>query len=169
MLLKNTTHTDHFLKTRWGTLKISIGPDGLNRILFENCSQQRLRKDAHFRDTFVNWLSDLQNSTIDEQWAALSPQGTDFQKLVWRALLEIPSGSKVSYNTIATRIGRPTANRAVGTAVGANPIALLIPCHRVVPASGGTGNYHWGPDRKKALLEAEEAYGANLIQLFQQT
>lgn len=159
--------TDHFLKTRWGTLLASFGPNGLNHFIFEDCSPQRLRKDDSFRDTFMSWLNDFQNSSIDKQWAKLSLQGTDFQKQVWRALLEIPLGSQVSYNTIATRIGRPKANRAVGSAVGANPIALLVPCHRVVPASGGTGNYRWGSERKQSLLEAEDSRGIDLITLFQ--
>ena len=166
MHLKNISATDYFLKTQWGVLKVSIGPDGLNRIFFEDCPSQRIDKDAHFRDTFIHWLHDFQSATTDQQWAALSPRGTDFQKQVWRELLEIPPGSRVSYNYIATRIGRPKANRAVGSAVGANPIALLIPCHRVVPASGGTGNYRWGSNLKQALLEVETVYNADFTQLF---
>ncbi|MGK0177159.1 MAG: O-6-methylguanine DNA methyltransferase [Lentimonas sp.] len=159
--------TDYFLKTRWGTLRASFGSNGLNRFVFEDCSSQRLRKDDSFRDTFMHWLSDFQNSSIDKKWGKLSLKGTDFQRQVWRALLEIPLGSQVNYNTIATRIGRPNANRAVGSAVGANPITVLIPCHRVVPASGGTGNYRWGSERKQSLLEMENSHGIDLITLFQ--
>lgn len=166
MILNNTSEIEYFLETRWGTLKIGTDSKGLNRALFEDCPQERIHKDAHFRDTFINWLREFQNATTDERWNALSLEGTDFQKLVWRTLLEVPSGSKISYGEIAERIGRPGASRAVGAAVGANPIALLIPCHRVVYSSGGTGNYRWGSDRKRALLEIESACNADFTQLF---
>ena len=84
--------------------------------------------------------------------------GTPFQIAVWRALLEIPRGRTVSYQELATGIGRPGAARAVGAAVGANRIAVLIPCHRVVRADGGLGGFRWGAARKAALL-AWEAHG----------
>lgn len=81
--------------------------------------------------------------------------GTNFQYQVWQALLRIPSGCFVSYEAVANAIGRPTAQRAVGSAVGANPVSLLIPCHRVIQKSGAIENYGWGPARKKALLGME--------------
>jgi AraC family transcriptional regulator, regulatory protein of adaptative response / methylated-DNA-[protein]-cysteine methyltransferase len=85
---------------------------------------------------------------------------TPFQARVWQALLEVGPGATVSYGELATRIGRPTAFRAVGRAVGANPVALLIPCHRVVPATGGVGNYRWGVSRKRRLLSVESRLSA---------
>jgi O-6-methylguanine DNA methyltransferase len=166
MFLKNVSKKEYFLKTGWGILKIDIDSNRVKRVLFAVCPQERIHKDAHFHDTFADWLVGFQYLSPDDRWAALSPEGTGFQKQVWRALLEIPSGAKVSYGTIAAQIGRPKACRAVGSAVGANPIALLIPCHRVVPASGGTGNYRWGSDRKQALLEIENACNADFTQLF---
>lgn len=81
--------------------------------------------------------------------------GTNFQMQVWQALLKIPTGGTVSYQAIANYIGQPKANRAVGTAVGANPISLLIPCHRVIQSSGIVENYAWGSARKKMLLGLE--------------
>ncbi len=78
--------------------------------------------------------------------------GTNFQLKVWEALLKIPSGSVSSYEQIAAQIGQPTAVRAVGNAVGRNPIAVLIPCHRVIRKMGEFGNYRYGSARKKALL-----------------
>ncbi|HTQ99505.1 MAG TPA: methylated-DNA--[protein]-cysteine S-methyltransferase [Candidatus Acidoferrum sp.] len=77
--------------------------------------------------------------------------GTNFQLAVWRALLQIPSGTAVSYGDIAAQVGSPKAVRAVGTAVGANPVALLIPCHRVIQQSGALGGYRWGLTRKVAI------------------
>lgn len=82
---------------------------------------------------------------------------TDFQLAVWRSLIRIPRGGVTSYGKIAEQIGSPTASRAVGAAVGANPIGYLIPCHRVVPKSGGTGNYRWDSLRKRAMLCREKA------------
>jgi len=81
--------------------------------------------------------------------------GTDFQLRVWDALLAIPEGEVVTYGDIAKRIKAPRAVRAVGTACGQNSIAYLVPCHRVLPSTGGLGSYRWGIGRKKALLAWE--------------
>lgn len=83
--------------------------------------------------------------------------GTDFQMAVWRALTRVPAGEVISYATLAERIGRPTALRAVGTAVGQNPVAWAIPCHRVTRTGGALGGYHWGAGVKRALLAREGA------------
>ncbi len=83
--------------------------------------------------------------------------GTPFQLRVWRELAAIPAGTVISYGDLAKRVGSPQAYRAVGTAVGANPISYLIPCHRVVRSNGEPGGYRWGTARKKAILEAEFA------------
>lgn len=81
--------------------------------------------------------------------------GTNFQIQVWQALLKIPLGQFASYEAIANAIGKPSAARAVGNAVGANPVSLIIPCHRVIRKSGVLDNYGWGSARKKALLGVE--------------
>jgi AraC family transcriptional regulator of adaptative response/methylated-DNA-[protein]-cysteine methyltransferase len=82
-------------------------------------------------------------------------QATSFQWQVWKALAEIPSGETRTYAEVAAAIGRPRAVRAVGHACAVNKVAILIPCHRVVPRAGGVGNYRWGVERKKALLARE--------------
>ena len=82
-------------------------------------------------------------------------QGTNFQLKVWEALLKIPQGCVTTYQHIAESIQNPKAVRAVGTAIGSNPIAYLIPCHRVIKSSGIIGEYHWGSMRKKAILGYE--------------
>lgn len=84
-------------------------------------------------------------------------RGTNFQIKVWEALLQIPQGAVTTYEGIAARIGKPSALRAVGTAVGHNPVAVLIPCHRVLRKDGEFGNYRYGSARKKALLLSEFA------------
>lgn len=88
---------------------------------------------------------------------ALLVRGTAFQMKVWDALLRIPAGRVVSYQDLARRVGRATASRAVGSAVGQNPVAYLIPCHRVIRGTGVLGEYRWGSARKKALLGWEAA------------
>jgi AraC family transcriptional regulator of adaptative response/methylated-DNA-[protein]-cysteine methyltransferase len=88
---------------------------------------------------------------------ALLLRGTNFQIQVWRALLRIPPGARVSYRQVAAGVGRPAAVRAVASAVGANPIALVIPCHRVLRSDGHPGGYRWGLTRKAAINAWEEA------------
>jgi AraC family transcriptional regulator, regulatory protein of adaptative response / methylated-DNA-[protein]-cysteine methyltransferase len=87
----------------------------------------------------------------------LDVRGTAFQQRVWRALREIPAGATVSYSELAGRIGAPTSVRAVAQACGANPLAVAIPCHRVVRTDGGLSGYRWGVERKRALLQREAA------------
>lgn len=94
-------------------------------------------------------------------------KGTNFQIQVWRALLSVPTGCVTTYGQVAQSIGRPAASRAVGQAVGLNPIAFLIPCHRVIRSAGLPGGYRWETTRKRAILAWESAarYGEDLSQL----
>ncbi len=85
----------------------------------------------------------------------LNIYGTNFQIQVWQALLKIPNGETLTYQDIAKQVGRPKASRAIGNAVGANPVSLLIPCHRVIRATGIINNYGWGSPRKKLILAME--------------
>ncbi len=89
-------------------------------------------------------------------------RGTNFQVNVWRALLTIPPGSLAAYRDIAARIGRPGSARAVGGAVAANPVAYLIPCHRVIAATGGLAGYRWGRVRKQAMIGWEAVKHASM-------
>jgi len=81
--------------------------------------------------------------------------GTDFQREAWQALMTIPSGETHSYRQLAERLGRPKAERALANACGANPVSVIIPCHRVVRSDGELGGYHWGVDYKRELLRRE--------------
>lgn len=87
----------------------------------------------------------------------LDLRGTAFQTRVWAALRELPAGATVTYRALADRIGAPHAVRAVAGACAANPVAVLVPCHRVVRSDGGLGGYRWGLERKRALLARERA------------
>jgi methylated-DNA-[protein]-cysteine S-methyltransferase len=98
-------------------------------------------------------------SALDEvEWFGA---GTDFQRTVWQALCTIPAGSTLSYAGLAARIGRPTAMRAVGLANGSNPVALIVPCHRVIGADGSLTGYGGGLERKRWLLAHEGAVYRN--------
>ncbi len=84
--------------------------------------------------------------------------GSEFETTVWQTLLKIPMGGATSYSSIAAHIGKPKASRAVGAAVGKNPISFVVPCHRVLAKSGGLGGYHWGLTRKQAILGWEAGF-----------
>ena len=88
--------------------------------------------------------------------------GTNFQIQVWKALLRLPSGDTTTYGELARAVDRPGAARAVGSAVGSNPVAWLIPCHRVLRSDGKLGGYHWGPRRKEAMLAWETAHSVSM-------
>ena len=97
------------------------------------------------------------NETATDRKFNLLVKGTNFQLKVWQALLHIPSGNVASYQTIAQSIGNPKALQAVGSAVGANPVGYLIPCHRVIRKEGQIGEYRWGSARKTLILGKEMA------------
>lgn len=102
-------------------------------------------------------------SVFDRDWNKLEEiklhlKGTEFQLKVWETLLKIPAGGLATYADLATKSGYNGACRAVGTAVGKNPVAFLIPCHRVIKATGEPGNYHWGEMRKNAIIGWEAAH-----------
>lgn len=122
------------------------------RQLFPNAKYQQL-------------LDQLQQNALyifSTDWSRLSEvklhlKGTDFQIKVWETLLKVPSGNLATYSSISNAIGKPNANRAVGTAVGSNPVAFLIPCHRVIKSTGELGQYHWGAAKKTAMIGWEAA------------
>jgi AraC family transcriptional regulator of adaptative response/methylated-DNA-[protein]-cysteine methyltransferase len=105
--------------------------------------------------TFVNRVLAFVEDPARGLNVPLDLRGSDFQRVVWAALREIPAGSTASYTDIAHRIGRPTAVRAVAHACAANPLAVVVPCHRVVRSDGGLSGYRWGVERKRTLLERE--------------
>jgi len=111
------------------------------------------KTDLHQQEALKMFRDDW--SDLDK--IKLHLKGTPFQIKVWNALLQIPMGSLKSYLEIANEIGDPKASRAVGTAIGNNPIAYVIPCHRVITSSGNLGGYHWGIDRKSAIIGWEAA------------
>jgi len=115
---------------------------------------------SQFAMRYMNALKDHDHINIVTEWEAfanlpMEPRGTPHQRRVWAGLRQIPIGETISYQTLAQRIGNPKACRAVGTANGANPISIAIPCHRVISADGSLGGYGGGLTRKSWLLAAE--------------
>jgi AraC family transcriptional regulator, regulatory protein of adaptative response / methylated-DNA-[protein]-cysteine methyltransferase len=121
--------------------------------LVADWSQAKMLEDYHATAPLVEPIFDL--SQRGRETLRLHLRGTNFQIKVWEALLSIPAGAATTYEHIAAHIGKPSALRAVGTAVGHNPVAVLIPCHRVLRKDGEFGNYRYGTARKKALLLSE--------------
>lgn len=111
--------------------------------------------DEHAFPKVVDQLEAYFAAELTEFDVAFRLEGTEFQRRVWSALLEIPYGETWSYGRVANHIGKPTAPRAVGMANGRNPVAIIVPCHRVIGSTGTLTGYGGGLDRKRALLDLE--------------
>ncbi len=144
--------------TERGICAIEFGPsaNALRDRLRARFPKAKLRgPDPELREEVAGVLSLLDEPREGRPALPLDIRGTSFQRRVWQTLSRIPAGSTATYGEIAARIGRPKAARAVAQACAANPVAVAIPCHRVVRADGGPGGYRWGVERKKKLLERE--------------
>jgi AraC family transcriptional regulator of adaptative response/methylated-DNA-[protein]-cysteine methyltransferase len=146
--------------TERGICGLSFVTDGKRqrtvKELIDRWKGAALRESPRMTQPFVDKLF-FRNAERQRKPLQLFLKGTNFQVKVWEALMRIPEGSVVSYQDIARAIGNSKAGRAVGQAVGGNPIAYIIPCHRVIQQAGVIGNYHWGSARKSALLGREWA------------
>jgi AraC family transcriptional regulator of adaptative response/methylated-DNA-[protein]-cysteine methyltransferase len=142
-----------------GICAILIGddPDALVRDLQERFQGANLLRGGAGFEQLVARIVMFVEAPKSGLELALDVRGTQFQQRVWKALKEIPVGSTASYTDIAQQIGAPNSVRAVAQACGANPIAVAIPCHRVVRNDGALSGYRWGVERKRVLLEREAA------------
>jgi len=145
--------------TERGICAVKLGDDqeALSKELRDEYSAARIERRDNLRTDWVQGVIDLAAGKPTHAALPLDVQGTAFQQMVWKALRKIPAGKTRSYGEVARSIGRPAAVRAVASACGANPTALVIPCHRVIQTNGGLGGYHWGLKRKRALLDAERS------------
>ncbi len=157
-----------FHPTPFGECLIAVTPRGICHLAFVHPVSRREALERVSRDWPGATLVADQDATRGTAAKAFPPpgsgrlpslslhvRGTNFQLKVWRALLEVPPGEVTTYGAIASAIGDAKASRAVGTAVGSNPVSYLIPCHRVIRASGELGGYAWGTDRKRTMLALE--------------
>ena len=133
--------------------------DGLVDSLATRWPGATLREDTAGTSQLVEAIFENQGQT-EPQPFTLHLRGTNFQLQVWRALLRIQPGSVISYRGLAEGLDRPTATRAVANAIARNPVAYLIPCHRVLRSTGAVGDYRWGSVRKQAILARESARSA---------
>ncbi len=144
-------------RSELGVCAILLGddPDALARDLQDRFPRATLiGEDAEFEQLVAHVVGFVEAPGLGLD-LPLDVRGTAFQRRVWQALQEIPAGSTASYTEIAGRIGSPSAVRAVAQACAANPLAVAIPCHRVVRTDGGLSGYRWGVERKRALLQRE--------------
>lgn len=159
---ENLTINYSFANSPFGAMMIASTAKGICYMVFEEDKQQALEdlKQRFPKAQYHQAQDPLQHNALDifrRDKQELEPiklhlNATPFQLKVWQALLKIPMGTLSTYGSIATHIDQPSASRAVGTAIGRNPIAFLIPCHRVIQSSGQTGGYMWGSTRKSAMI-----------------
>lgn len=149
-----------FADTQWGKALVASTDKGICHLsFFEDAEKALFELQSEYPKASMQEKSNrnhkcalLALSETPSDKLKLHIKGTDFQLKVWEALLKIPYGSLVSYGDLAAEIGKPSANRAVGTAIGSNPVAYLIPCHRVIQNTGAFGGYKWEMARKKAII-----------------
>lgn len=156
-----------FAESPFGNLLVASTYKGICSMTFYEDEIEALKElQSKFPNASLhNKLDMLQQNALfifQHDWSKLNTiklhlKGTPFQLKVWETLLKIPMGKLATYGTIAEHIGNPKASRAVGTAIGSNPVAFLIPCHRVIQSSGLVGGYMWGPTRKTAIIGWEGA------------
>jgi AraC family transcriptional regulator, regulatory protein of adaptative response / methylated-DNA-[protein]-cysteine methyltransferase len=162
-----------YAESLFGNILVASTTKGICYMAFADDEQKAFTDlQVHFPNAQFKQMTDLiqQNALyfFTHDWSKLHQiklhlKGTDFQLKVWETLLKIPAGQLSTYGNIATAINNTNAARAVGTAIGNNPVAYLIPCHRVIQASGAIGGYMWGNTRKTAIIgwEAAKSFAEN--------
>ncbi|HCA07631.1 methylated-DNA--[protein]-cysteine S-methyltransferase [Chryseobacterium sp.] len=166
-----------FSKSPFGYVMVASTEKGICYMAFEDDKETALGNLKHTfpNASFFEKQDALQKNALsifDKDWTKLNTiklhlKGTDFQLKVWESLLSIPMGKLSTYGSLAGKIGNPNASRAVGTAIGSNPVAFLIPCHRVIQSTGNIGGYKWGSERKQMMVgwESSHMYAENSILL----
>jgi AraC family transcriptional regulator of adaptative response/methylated-DNA-[protein]-cysteine methyltransferase len=162
-----------YAESPFGNIMVASTPKGICHIAFADSEAEGLAtlQKIFPNATYKSMVDMIQQNALyifKHDWSKLNEiklhlKGTDFQIKVWETLLKIPVGKLSTYGNIASSMGQPTASRAVGSAVGDNPVAFLIPCHRVIQSTGEFGQYHWGSNRKTAMIgwEAAQAEAVN--------
>lgn len=160
-----------FAESPFGNILVASTAKGICHIAFADDEKKALEAlQKTFPNADYKQMVDLAQQNVlyifTHDWSKLHQiklhlKGTEFQLKVWETLLKIPMGQLTTYGNIAKQIQQPNASRAVGTAIGDNPVAFLIPCHRVIQSTGVFGQYHWGSTRKTAMIGWEAAHAGN--------
>ena len=164
---ENLTIHYSFAESPFGNILVASTPKGICHMAFADDQEGALKElKLQFPNARYAQMTDIiqQNALFifTQDWKKLQEirlhlKGTPFQLKVWETLLKIPTGKLATYGNIAKEIESPKASRAVGSAIGDNPVAFLIPCHRVIQSTGAFGEYHWGSTRKTAMIGWEAA------------
>ncbi len=170
---KDLTINYSFAESPFGNILVASTEKGICYMAFADDESEAFSIiQNHFPNAQFRQMFDLiqQNALyiFTHDWSKLNAiklhlKGTDFQLKVWQTLLNIPLGKLTTYGDIAHRIHNPNASRAVGTAIGSNPVAFLIPCHRVIQATGALGGYMWGTTRKTAIIGWEGSKAEQIV------
>ncbi len=149
----------------FGQVLVANTDKGICYMAFDDDNTTALKglKDIFPKAVYKNEKTNMQQDSLlifteKPKAVMLHVKGTDFQVKVWEELIKIPMSELTTYGTLAQQINNRKACRAVGSAVGDNPVSFLIPCHRVIQSSGKYGQYHWGPERKRRMIEWEKSY-----------
>ena len=160
-----------FAESPFGNILVASTPKGICYMAFADEHDEALRilKNKFPNATYTQMVDLAQQDALfifTHDWSRLNKvklhlKGTEFQLKVWETLLKIPMGHLTTYGNVARQIQAPNSSRAVGTAIGDNPVAFLIPCHRIIQSTGVFGGYHWGSIRKTAIIgwEAAQVHG----------
>lgn len=171
---KNLAINYSFTESLFGRILVASTHKGICYMGFSDDKQIAFSElEKRFpKANFIQQIDDIQQNALQiytQDWTKINKiklhlKGTDFQLKVWETLLKIPTGNLATYGNISKAIQKPKASRAVGTAIGKNPIAFLIPCHRVIQSTGVFGGYMWGTTRKTAMIgwEASKVNNSNL-------
>jgi len=144
--------TYNVVPDKFGLRLLAASEKGLVALFLGDDSDKLLKE---LKERFPNAQLNKGNLELNESNIVIDERGTSFQKKVWKVLRQIPVGTVVTYSDIANSLGIPKAVRAIGMACGANPIAIITPCHRVVGKNGKLTGYRWGLERKLSLLQLE--------------
>jgi methylated-DNA-[protein]-cysteine S-methyltransferase len=152
-----------YIKTPLGPVQITGDNDGITGIQFVQSMGSKKKELSPVLKKGMVQLSEYFEASRKNFNVKLQLRGTDFQLKVWKALIEIPYGKTVTYNSIALSVGSPGGARAVGAACNKNPVAVIVPCHRVIGANGSLTGYRGGTGKKKWLLDREAANPRKMI------
>ena len=157
----------NFFESPSGRLKITCDQNALLSLSFVQEEEKILKEENAVSKNVQHWLESYFSGKIEETKFSIKPQGSPFQKRVWTLLLTIPFGDTLSYKELSFKYGNLKAIRAVAKAIGANPLPIIIPCHRIIGSDGSLVGFSGGLERKQWLLKHEAHHAQGVRELFE--